>query len=76
MMHCRTLCTVHSQNSVLAVCLLGAGVQLQNGAIAKNKTVTAAAFPDIDKAVFAWFCEQRANKVPLSSTVLQQKVLD
>ncbi|KAH8040920.1 hypothetical protein HPB51_013090 [Rhipicephalus microplus] len=35
-----------------------------------------AAFPDVDKAVFAWFCEQRANKVPLSGRILQQKALD
>ncbi|KAH8028509.1 hypothetical protein HPB51_017635 [Rhipicephalus microplus] len=36
----------------------------------------AAAFPDMDKVVFAWFCEQRANKVPLSGRILQQKALD
>ncbi|KAH7979500.1 hypothetical protein HPB49_009659 [Dermacentor silvarum] len=41
--------------------ILGA---LENGASARKKTVAAAAFPDVDKAVFAWFCEQRANKVP------------
>lgn len=44
--------------------------------MAKNKTVMAAACPDVDKAVFAWFCEQRANKKPLSGRVLQQKALD
>ncbi|KAK8783818.1 hypothetical protein V5799_009818 [Amblyomma americanum] len=49
---------------------------LGNGASESNKTVTAAAFPDVDKAVFAWFCEQSANKVPLSGRMLQQKVLD
>ncbi|KAH6936005.1 hypothetical protein HPB50_012378 [Hyalomma asiaticum] len=53
--------------------ILGA---LENGASARNKTVAAAAFPDVDKAVFAWFCEQRANKVPLSGRILQQKALD
>nr|XP_054923015.1 tigger transposable element-derived protein 6-like [Dermacentor andersoni] len=53
--------------------ILGA---LGNGASAKNKTVSAAAFPDVDKAVFAWFCEQCANKVPLSGRVLQQKAQD
>ncbi|KAH8025148.1 hypothetical protein HPB51_003990 [Rhipicephalus microplus] len=53
--------------------ILGA---LESGACAKNKTVTAAAFPDVDEAVFAWFCEQRANKVPLSGKILQQKALD
>lgn len=31
---------------------------LGNGARAQNKTMTAAAFPDVDKAVFALFCEQ------------------
>lgn len=49
---------------------------LDNGARAQNKTVAAAAFPDVDKAVFAWFCEQRANRVPLSGKILQQKALD
>ncbi|XP_072145565.1 tigger transposable element-derived protein 6-like [Dermacentor andersoni] len=53
--------------------ILGA---LGNGVSAKDKTVCAAAFPDVDKAVFAWFCEQRANKVPVSGGVLQQKALD
>lgn len=53
--------------------ILGA---LGNGACARNKTVNAAAFPDVDKAVFAWFCEQRANKVPLSGRILQQKALN
>ncbi|KAH7943116.1 hypothetical protein HPB52_005607 [Rhipicephalus sanguineus] len=36
----------------------------------------AAAFPDVDRAVFAWFCEQRVKKVPLSGKVLQHKALD
>ncbi|KAH8041276.1 hypothetical protein HPB51_014424 [Rhipicephalus microplus] len=49
---------------------------LENDTSARNKTVTAAAFPDVDKMVFAWFCEQRANKVPLSGRILQQKALD
>ncbi|KAH6925106.1 hypothetical protein HPB50_001018 [Hyalomma asiaticum] len=49
---------------------------LENCASAKSKTVTAAAFPDVDKVVFAWFCEQRANKVPLSGRIKQQKELD
>ncbi|KAH6946986.1 hypothetical protein HPB50_016409 [Hyalomma asiaticum] len=53
--------------------ILGA---LEIGASAKNKTTTATAFPDMDKAVFAWFCEQRTNKVPLSGSILQQKALD
>ncbi|KAH8033755.1 hypothetical protein HPB51_015787 [Rhipicephalus microplus] len=53
--------------------ILGA---LASGACARNKTVMAAAFPDVDKAVFAWFCEQRANKVHLSGKILQQKALD
>nr|XP_037280485.1 tigger transposable element-derived protein 6-like [Rhipicephalus microplus] len=50
--------------------------ELQNGTSARNKTVMIAAFPYMDKAVFAWFCEQHANKVPLSGRILQQKVLD
>ncbi|KAH8035084.1 hypothetical protein HPB51_004325 [Rhipicephalus microplus] len=53
--------------------ILGA---LENGTSARNKTVMAAAFLDVDKAVFARFCEQRANKVPLSGRILQQKALD
>lgn len=53
--------------------ILGA---LGNGVSAKNKTVTAAAFSDVGKAVFAWFCEQRANKVPSSRRKFQQKALD
>ncbi|KAH6947256.1 hypothetical protein HPB50_017784 [Hyalomma asiaticum] len=53
--------------------ILGA---LESGASAKNKIVTAAEFPDVDKAVFTWFCEQRASKVPLSSRILQQNALD
>ncbi|KAH8019151.1 hypothetical protein HPB51_017362 [Rhipicephalus microplus] len=53
--------------------ILGA---LESGACARNKTMMAAAFPDMDKAVFAWFYEQRANKVPLSGKILQQKALD
>lgn len=28
---------------------------------------------DVDKTVFTWLCEQRANKVPLFGKVLQQK---
>lgn len=31
---------------------------LASGASVQNKTVTAVAFPNIDKAVFAWFREQ------------------
>ncbi|KAH7961041.1 hypothetical protein HPB52_001226 [Rhipicephalus sanguineus] len=31
---------------------------------------------NVDTAVFAWFCEQRVNKVPLSEKVLQHKALD
>ncbi|KAH8026709.1 hypothetical protein HPB51_024208 [Rhipicephalus microplus] len=53
--------------------ILGA---LENRTSARNKTVTAAAFPNVDKALFAWFCEQRANKVPLSGRILQQKALN
>ncbi|KAH8037233.1 hypothetical protein HPB51_009676 [Rhipicephalus microplus] len=53
--------------------ILGA---LENGTSARNKTVTAAAFPDVDKAVLTWFCEQRADKVPLSGQILQHKALD
>lgn len=34
------------------------------------------AFPNIDKAVFAWLREQRANKVPLSGKVPQQEALN
>ncbi|KAH8021388.1 hypothetical protein HPB51_015568 [Rhipicephalus microplus] len=41
-----------------------------------NKKVAAAAFPDVDKAVFVWFYEQRANRVPLSAKILQQKILN
>ncbi|KAH8022042.1 hypothetical protein HPB51_021482 [Rhipicephalus microplus] len=47
--------------------ILGA---LQNDTSARNETVTAAAFLD------SWFWEQRANKVPLSGRILQQKALD
>ncbi|KAH6944122.1 hypothetical protein HPB50_001938 [Hyalomma asiaticum] len=53
--------------------ILGA---LQNSESAKNKTVTAAVFLDVDKEVFAWFCEQCTNSVPLSGRILQQKALD
>ncbi|KAH6925210.1 hypothetical protein HPB50_001654 [Hyalomma asiaticum] len=42
----------------------------------KNKSSILGAFPDVDKAVFAWFCEQRTNKVPLSGRTPQQKALD
>lgn len=38
--------------------------------------MVAPAFADIDEAVFSWFTEQRANKVPLSVKVLQQKAVD
>ncbi|KAH6939921.1 hypothetical protein HPB50_022040 [Hyalomma asiaticum] len=48
----------------------------ENDASARNKTVAAAVFPDVDKVVFAWFCEQRANEVPLSGRILQQNALD
>lgn len=41
-----------------------------------KQTVVAPAFTDVDKAVFPWFTEQRANKVPLSIKVLQQKALE
>lgn len=60
--------TLKAKDAILAA--------LGNGARAQNKTVVAAAFPDVDKAVFAWFCEQRANKVPMSGKILQQKALD
>lgn len=49
---------------------------LASGASVQNKTVTAVAFPNIDKAVFAWLREQRANKAPLSGKVLQQEALN
>ncbi|KAH7940508.1 hypothetical protein HPB49_000774 [Dermacentor silvarum] len=49
---CSSLSTIFKNKASI----LGA---LENGASARNKTVAAAAFPDVDKAVFAWFCEQR-----------------
>ncbi|KAH6926271.1 hypothetical protein HPB50_016149 [Hyalomma asiaticum] len=36
----------------------------------------AAAFSDVEKAVFAWFCEQRASKMPLSGRIPQENMLD
>ncbi|KAH8042669.1 hypothetical protein HPB51_025301 [Rhipicephalus microplus] len=66
---CSSLSTIFKKKASI----LGA---LESGACARNKTAMAAAFPDVDKAVFACFCEQRANKVPLSRKILQQKALD
>lgn len=65
-----------SSLSTISKCKAAILSALGNGARAQNKTVTAAAFPDVDKAVFVRFCAQRANKVPLSGKILQQKALD
>ncbi|KAH8008981.1 hypothetical protein HPB51_008552 [Rhipicephalus microplus] len=61
---CSSLSTILKNKAFI----LGA---LENGMSARNETVTAVAFPHVDKAVFVWFCEQRANKVPLSGGILQ-----
>ncbi|KAH8018507.1 hypothetical protein HPB51_008206 [Rhipicephalus microplus] len=66
---CSSLSTIlKGKDAILAV--------LDNDARAQNKTVAVAAFLGVDKVVFAWFCEQRANRVPLSGKILQQKALD
>ncbi|KAH8020277.1 hypothetical protein HPB51_025797 [Rhipicephalus microplus] len=66
---CSSLSTVlKGKDAILAA--------LDKDARAQNKTVAAAAFPDVVRAVFAWFFEQRANRVPLSGKILQQEALN
>lgn len=39
----------------------------------KKKRIRSHQHPELDKALLAWFTQQRANKVPISGSLLQEK---
>lgn len=49
---------------------------LQSGTSGQRKRLKLAAYEDVDKAVFTWFMSTRAQNVPVSGAVLQQKAKD
>lgn len=49
---------------------------LASGTSAQHKKVTQPLHEDLDKAVYTWFVETRAKKVPLSGNIVQQKALN
>lgn len=66
---CSSLSTIlKGKDSIMAA--------LQNGARAQHRTVATPVYEDIDKALFQWFLDKRANKLPLSGSLLQQKAID
>lgn len=48
---------------------------LASGTSVQRKKTTQPAHEDLDKAVYTWFCETRAKKIPISGTMIQQKAL-
>lgn len=48
---------------------------LSSGTSAKRKKLTQAAHEDLEKALYTWFLDVRAKKMPVSGNMLQQKAL-
>lgn len=49
---------------------------MKAGTSSKKKKLKSSTYPDVDKAVFTWFLDMRAQNVPISGAVLQQKARD
>lgn len=49
---------------------------LKSGTSGQRKRLKAATYEHVDKAVFTWFMDTRAQNIPLSGAVLQQKAKD
>lgn len=49
---------------------------LASGTSAQRKKTTQPAHEELDKAVYAWFCETRAKNIPISGSLIQQKALN
>ncbi|XP_037512204.2 tigger transposable element-derived protein 6-like [Rhipicephalus sanguineus] len=49
---------------------------LASGTSAQRKKTTQPVHEDLDKAVYAWFCEMRAKKIPISGNMIQQRALN
>lgn len=49
---------------------------LSSGTSTKRKKLTQGAHEDLEKALFKWFLDMRAKKMPISGSVLQQKALN
>ncbi|KAH6947713.1 hypothetical protein HPB50_020793 [Hyalomma asiaticum] len=49
---------------------------LASGTCAQRKKMTQPAHEELDKAVFAWFCETRTKNIPISGSMIQQKALN
>lgn len=60
--------------------ILSAGTAIRNaveaGTSGKKKKLKPSAYADLDKAVFAWFLDMRAQNVSISGAILQQKEKD
>ncbi|KAH8040924.1 hypothetical protein HPB51_013094 [Rhipicephalus microplus] len=52
------------------------GKALASGTSAKHKKVTQPVHEALDKAVYTWFVETRAQKIALSGDIVRQKALD
>lgn len=49
---------------------------LSSGTSTKHKKFTQLAREDFENALYTWFLNMRMKKIPISGSVLQQKVLD
>ncbi|XP_064462137.1 tigger transposable element-derived protein 6-like [Ornithodoros turicata] len=49
---------------------------LKKGTSSQCKRLKGAMYDDVDKAVYSWFMETRAQNVPITGAVLQQKAKD
>lgn len=49
---------------------------MESGTSAQKKRLKTSTYADVDNAVFAWFLDRRAQNVPISGAILQQKAID
>uniref|UniRef100_A0A224Z9W5 Tick transposon n=1 Tax=Rhipicephalus zambeziensis TaxID=60191 RepID=A0A224Z9W5_9ACAR len=49
---------------------------ISSGTSTKRKKLTPSAHEDLEKALYTWFLDMRAKKMPISGSVLQQKALN